>query len=114
MPIRLYLARAMSLRVKEDVVKEANSDKEFFEKAGFEVNCPVEKEKIPATKQVLLASKKALQTYWPQDKRLIRESHVFVDMSPTFNSEGVKHELAYARFCLWKPVIRIFPTGQLP
>lgn len=114
MAITLYLARAMSHRVKEDVVKEAKSDKEFFEKSGFKVNCPVEKERIPSTKQVLLASKKALQTFWPQDKKLIRESHVLIDMSPTYNSEGVKHELAYARFCLWKPVVRVFPSGQLP
>lgn len=112
--LTLYLARAMSHRVKEDVVKEAVADKEFFERAGFRVNCPVEKENIPSTKQVLLASKKALLTFWPQDKKLIREAHVFVDMSPTYNSEGVKHELAYARFCLWKPVVRVFPSGKLP
>lgn len=112
--IKVYTCRSMTGRIKEDVVKEATADREFLQKAGFEVLCPVEKENVPATKQVLMASKKALDKYWPQDKSMIRDAHVVFDMSPTFNSEGVKHEIGYSRYCLWKPVIRVFPVGQLP
>lgn len=112
--ITLYLARAMSHRIKEDVVKESEKDTKFFTDAGFKVNCPVSKENIQPTKQKLLASKKALLTYWPEDKRMIRESNIVIDMSPNFNSEGVKHEIGYSRYCLWKPIVRIFPTGELP
>ena len=110
----VYLCRAMSHRVKEDVVFEADKDRKFFADAGLKVNCPVEKENIPATKQTLLASKKALKFYWPEDKRMVTEAHVILDMSPQFNSEGVKHELGYSRYCLWKPIVRVFPKGELP
>ena len=112
--IKVYLARSMTGRVKEDVVKEAKLDKEFLEKAGFEVLCPVEKEGVEATKQVLRSSKKAMDEYWPKDKQMIREAHLVFDMSPTMNSEGVKHELGYARYFLYRPIVRVFPSGKLP
>jgi hypothetical protein len=114
MAISVYVCRAMTNRVKEDVVKEAKEDKEFLEKAGLNVLCPVEKEQVPATKEILRSSKKAMLAYWPQDKAMIREAHVVFDLSPTFNSEGVKHEIGYSRYCLWKPLVRVFPSGQLP
>lgn len=112
--VKIYAARAMSHRVKEDVVNEAKVDKYFLENAGLIVLCPVSKENVQPTKQVLLSSRKSMLEYWPEDKRMIREAHVVFDMSPTYNSEGVKHELGYARYNLWKPIIRIFPTGELP
>ena len=112
--IKCYTARGMTGRVKEEVVKEATADKEFLEKAGFQVLCPVISEGVKPTQQILISSKKAMDEYWPRDKQLIREAHVILDMSPHMNSEGVKHELGYARYSLWKPVIRVFPSGKLP
>lgn len=112
--VSVYAARGMTGRVKEEVVREAASDKSFLEKAGLEVLCPVEKENVQPTKQILLSSKKAMMEYWPSDKRLIREAHIVFDMSPHLNSEGCKHEVGYARYHLQKPVVRIFPKGQLP
>lgn len=112
--IKIYAARSMTGRVKEHVVAEAKQDKEFLERAGFQVLCPVSAEGVQPTKQVLLSSKKAMDSFWPRDKQMIRESHVVFDMTPSFNSEGVKHELGYARYALWKPVVRIFPIGKLP
>lgn len=112
--ISVYVARAMTNRIKEDVVKEAEEDKKFLERAGFNVLCPVSKEKVPPTKQLLLSSRKAMEQYWPEDKRMIREAHVVFDMSPLAPSEGVKHELGYARYNLWKPIVRIFPMDELP
>jgi len=114
MAIKIYAARGMTGRVKEEVVNEAKQDKEFLEKAGLTVLCPVAKEGVEATKQILLSSSKAMKSYWPEDKRMIREAHVLFDHSPHMNSEGVKHELGYGRYALWKPVVRIYPSGKLP
>ncbi len=112
--VRVYAARSMTGRVKADVVADAKQDKQFLERAGFEVLCPVSKEGVKASKQVLLASRAQMEAFWPADKALIRQAHVVLDMSPLHNSEGVKHELGYARYCLFKPVIRVFPEGKLP
>ena len=112
--VKVYLARSMSFRVKEEVVAEAKRDKEFLEKAGLVVNCPVEKEEVPSTKQVLLSSKKAMLEYWPQDKKMIEDSHVLFDMSPHMKSEGVAHEVGYARYFLYRPIVRVYPHGKLP
>ncbi len=112
--ISCYVARAMTGRIKEDVVNEAKQDKEFLEKAGLTVLCPVAEENVKPAQQILLSSKKAMDGYWPRDKAMIREAHVLFDASPHLNSEGVKHELGYGRYCLWKPVVRIFPEGKLP
>ncbi len=112
--VRLYVARAMSNRVKSDVVKEAKEDKKFLEQAGFEVLCPVVKEEVEPSKHILMASRAQMEAFWPEDKALIRQAHVVLDMSPLANSEGVKHELGYARYYLYRPIIRIFPAGKLP
>lgn len=112
--IRIYVARAMTNRIKEDVVNDAVNDKNFLEKAGFKVLCPVTAENVKPTKEVLRSSKKAMDVYWFRDKQMIRDAHVVFDMSPHMNSEGVKHELGYARYNLWKPIVRVFPHGELP
>ncbi len=112
--IKIYNARGMSGRIKEDVVEEAKADREFLQKAGFEVLCPVIEEGTDSTKEILLASKAKMDKYWARDKEMIRESHVVFDNSPMLNSEGVKHELGYARYNLWKPIVRIYPPGKLP
>lgn len=112
--INIYMARSMTGRVKEEVVAEAKKDKEFLEKSGLMVLCPVIEEGVKPTQEKLLSSKKAMDSFWPRDKQMIREAHVVFDNSPHLNSEGVKHELGYARYNLWKPVVRIFPTGKLP
>lgn len=112
--IKIYAARSMTGRVKEDVVAEATADKKFLEQTGITVLCPVIAEGVPSTKQVIMSSKKAMDAFWPRDKEMIREANLVFDMSPGMNSEGVKHEIGYARYALWKPVVRVFPTGHLP
>lgn len=111
---KVYLCRSMTHRIKEEVVREAQADKDFFQKAGLIVLDPVEKEGVKATKEKLIASSKAMQNYWPADKAMIREAHVVVDMTPHMKSFGTEKELGYARYHLWKKVIRVFPKGQLP
>lgn len=112
--IKIYVARAMTGRIKEDVVLEARKDKEFFEKAGFEVLCPVSEENVPATKQVLKSSKQAMDKYWKRDKEMIRQCHILFNMSPDQPSLGVIREHGYARYNLWKKVISVFPQGKIP
>lgn len=110
----VYAARSMTGRIKEEVVAEAKVDKTLMEKAGITVQCPVEKESIPSTKQVLLSSKKSMLDYWPQDKRMIEKSHVLFDLTPERKSEGVAHEIGYARYFLYRPIVRVYRGGKLP
>lgn len=114
MSVKLYLARAMTGRVKQDVVVEAANDKLFLESCGFEVLCPVTEEKLPSTKDVICASKAQMDHYWKRDKQMIREANVVVDMTPHMKSEGVAHELAYARYFLYRPVVRLYPFDKMP
>lgn len=112
--VRVYVARAMTGRIKEEVVQEALVDKNFLENAGIEVLCPVSSEGVQATKEVLKSSKKAMDEYWPRDKAMIREADVVLNMSPDKPSLGVIREHGYARYCLWKKTISVFPKGKVP
>lgn len=112
--LKVYAARSMTGRVKEEIVLEAKNDKLAMEKAGIEVLCPVISEEVKPTKEVLLSSKKAMDAYWPRDKQMIREANLVFDMTPERKSEGVAHEIGYARYFLWKPVFRIYTDGKLP
>lgn len=112
--VTVYNARSMTGRVKEEIVAEAKADKEAMEKAGITVLCPVAKESVPSTKQILISSKKSMLSYWPQDKRMIETAHVLFDMTPERKSEGVAHEIGYARYFLYRPVVRVFREGKLP
>lgn len=104
----------MTGRIKEEVVAEAVREKKWLEDAGFEVLCPVVVENVEPTKQTLLSSKKAMTVFWPRDKAMIREANLVFDMTPGMKSEGVAHEIGYSRYALWKPVVRVYPTGKLP
>lgn len=104
----------MSNRTKEDVVREDKEDTEFFVAAGLEVLSPVAEEKVESKKEKLLASKEDMDNYWYRDKELIRKAHVVLDMTPHLKSFGTEKELGYARYHLWKKVIRVFPQNQLP
>lgn len=112
--LKIYVARSMTGRVKEEVVWEAKRDKASMEAAGLTVLCPVIAEEVKPTKEVLLSSKKAMDLYWPRDKQMIRESNILFDMTPERKSEGVAHEIGYARYHLWKPVFRVYTDGKLP
>lgn len=112
--IKIYLARAMTGRVKQDVVEEAKADKEFLEKAGFKVLCPVAEEAVESSNEKLVASKEKMAGYWKRDKEMIRESHILFHMSPHLNSAGAWQEVGYKRYHLQGPVVHIYPQGDLP
>ena len=114
MKTKLYLARAMSGINKLTLVDAAWEDKYFFELKGFAVLDPVSREGVKPSPGKLHSSKKKMDIYWPIDKALIRESHVFVNMSPHLPSIGVIREHGYARYYLQKPCVSVFPKGKLP
>ena len=114
MSVKIYVARAMSGRIKEEVVKEAKRDKAFLEKCGFIVLDPVTAEGVKASKQVLQATKVQMDTFWKRDKEMIRQANVVFIMSPDKASLGCIREYGYARYHLWKKTITIFPEGKLP
>ena len=112
--VSVYCARGMTGRVKEDVVKEAKKDKALLEYYGITVLCPVLKEHVVPTKAILQSDISHMNIYWPQDKKMIQEANLVLDMTPHMNSEGVKHEIGLCRYAYWKKVIRVFPKGQMP
>lgn len=111
---KIYIARAMTGFDQAEIVKQASEDKAFFENAGFEVLCPVLKEKVKPVHKALSSDTKHMNIYWPQDKRMIREANALVNMSPHVASLGVIREHGYARYHLWKKVVSVFPKGKLP
>lgn len=112
--IKVYVARAMTGRIKEDVVREAKADKAYLEERGFTVLDPVTSEGVEETKEILLSTKNVMDVYWPRDKAMIREAHVVFNMSPHMPSLGAIREHGYSRYHLWKKTISVFPLGKKP
>lgn len=112
--IKVYVARAMTGRVKEDVVKEAKADKAYLENLGFIVLDPVTSEGVTETQDILQSPKEKMDVYWPRDKQMIREAHVVFNMSPHMPSLGVMREHGYARYHLWKKTVTIFQHSKMP
>jgi len=111
---KIYIARSMTGRDQAEVVLEAKMDKEFFEACGITVLCPVLKEKVKPVHKILQSDKKHMNVYWPADKRMIRECNVLVNRSPHTASQGVIREHGLQRYGYWKPVVSIYPEGQMP
>jgi len=112
--MKVYLARGMSGRVKSEVVKEARQDRRKLDKLGITPLCPVLSENVRAGKSAIASTVEQMNNYWFRDKQMIREANVVFDMTPELKSEGVAHEIGYARYFLYKPVVRVYKNGQLP
>lgn len=112
--MKIYTARGMSNRPRKQVYKEAQRDRAMLRSHGITPLCPVEKEQVQNTAGTLLATKEQMDKFWSEDKALIREAHVLFDMTPELKSEGVAHEIGYARYFLFKPIVRVYPSGKLP
>jgi len=107
----------MTGRSKASMVKEALEAKEVLGKYGIEVISPVLKEGIKPEHELLQAiSDEQLDIEWKKDKQFVRDCHVVLDLSSAskYRSEGAVHELAYARYSLFKPIVRLFPNGLGP
>jgi len=115
MAIRVYTAQKMTGRDQKEMVDLAKKAKKVFAGAGIDVLDPVLEEHVKPTNEILVDKPlNMLRDYWSRDKQMIRESHVIVDLTPESKSEGVAHEIGYARYALWKPVVRVYSEGSKP
>lgn len=117
MSVICYTAVRMTGRSKAAMVKEAEEAVAVLSKYGIKVISPVLAEGIKSEHEILQAiSDEQLAVEWKKDKRFVRECHVVLDLSSAskLRSEGSVHELAYARYALFKPCIRLFPKGLGP
>jgi|WetSurMetagenome_2_1015567.scaffolds.fasta_scaffold605081_2 hypothetical protein len=113
--VKIYCAAKMTGRDKKEMVEMAIANKKIFESLGIKVLDPILEEKVKAVKGALVDTPTNLvKDYWTRDKQMIREAHVIVDTTPEDKSEGVAHEIGYARYHLWKPVVRMYRPGAVP
>ncbi|MGD9724849.1 MAG: hypothetical protein AB7V39_00375, partial [Nitrospiraceae bacterium] len=108
---KIYLARKMTGLTAKELVEEsvqaARTAEELY--PGVKLLDPVKADNHKAMDSVVAAKEEMLRGFWRRDKEMIRVAHVLIDMTGPAKSEGVAHEIGYARYCLWKPVIRIWP-----
>lgn len=115
MSIKVYTACSMTGHKMDEIVERNKHAKKVLESSGITILDPVLAEHIKSENRVLGEKPlNVLKSYWNRDKEMIRESHVLLDITPTDKSEGAEHERAYARYCLWKPIVRVFPIGINP
>jgi hypothetical protein len=106
----IYTAKAMTGRSGDEMLRESYYNKGFLEARGFEVLDPVLVEGVGFSADPLHNPEEQLREYWKRDKVMIRKAHVLLDVTGSSPSEGKAHEVGYARYCLWKPVVRICPN----
>ncbi len=113
--LKVYIAHAMTGRTGAELLKETeivHLEAEILElTAGAKITLldPVVAEGVTADDERLANPDDKLAVYWRRDKAMIREAHVLIDLTGPAKSEGVAHEIGYARFGLWKPVLRVWP-----
>lgn len=108
--MRVYVAHAMTGRTGDELLAESLYVKHLCSIFGdIAILDPVEVEQVMPGVQELHNPETALREYWTRDKAMIRKAHVLIDITGPRKSEGVAHEIGYARFFLWKPVIRVYP-----
>lgn len=110
-----YVAHAITNRTGRDLNTESRITDEILKAYGIIGLDPVLLEHIPDTDEIVpnRPDTDGL-TIWQGDEKAIRDSHVLLDITPEMKSEGVLWEIGYARFFLWKPVIRVYKPGSSP
>lgn len=112
--MKVYTAGAMTGLSGEELVERSLRVGQVLSDHGITVLDPVACEGVKPTSAPTQASFQDLKVFWKRDKALIREAHVIFDITPERKSEGVSHELGYARYFLWKPVVRVYMSGGMP
>ena len=111
--VKIYCARKMTGLSAKDVVEDAKKVREqikFWFGKRVKILDPVEEEGVKSSSKPISSTPDLLQRYWQRDKEMIREAHVLLDLAGPAKSEGVLMEIGYARFFLFKPVVRIWPN----
>jgi hypothetical protein len=112
--VRVYAAGGMTGISGEDLVARSFHVGQVLSDYKIEVLDPVQCEGVTATATPTQASYKDLLVFWNRDKEMIRRAHVVFDLTPERKSEGVSHEIGYARYFLYKPVVRVYMNGGMP
>jgi hypothetical protein len=112
--MRVYTAGAMTGLSGTELVERSLLVAQVLSDNGIEVLDPVQCEGVKDTPAPTQASFQDLTVFWRRDKDMIRECHVVMYITPDKKSEGVSHEIGYARYMLWKPVIRVYMKGGMP
>lgn len=108
MSVKAYLAHKMTGRTGVELVVESAIAQAACVRYGVTALDPVVFEGVEASGQVVSGGDpKVLKKLWKRDKQMIREAHVLIDLTGNLKSEGVLHEIGYARYYLWKPVVRV-------
>lgn len=111
--VKIYVAHAMTGRPKVDVLAESGKIENYanaLNAMGSHIFLldPVVAEGVKREAGVIDATPDQVKTFWARDKAMIREADVLLDLTGPAKSEGVAHEIGYARYCLWKPVVRVY------
>ncbi len=112
--MKVYAAGAMSGLSGKELVERSFLVGQILSDNHIEVLDPVKCEGVKSTSKPTQASFEDLDKFWRRDKEMIREAHVVFDITPEKKSEGVAHEIGYARYFLWKPVVRVYMNGGMP
>lgn len=110
----VYLACRMTGRSKAVMVKEAKEAVAILSKYGIKCISPVLEEQVDPAHEILEnLTEEELAREWKKDKDFVKKCHVVLDLSAAspLRSEGATHEYLYARYALFKPVVRLFPKG---
>jgi hypothetical protein len=115
MTVTVYTAQKMTGRDQAEMVEMAKKAKRVFNNFGIRVYDPVLEEHVQAVNKPLMDKPLSLlRDYWKRDKQMIRNANVIVDLTPEAKSEGVAHEIGYARYALWKPIVRVYQENSKP
>ena len=107
--ILIYTSQQMTGRMCDEMRVEADMLVRVGENYGFEILNPVIEENISYEHKLLEnVPQKKLEQFWQRDKEMIRESDILVDYFTHNLSDGSNNEVAYNRWCLWKPTIRVW------
>ena len=110
-----YIAHPITGRTGKELNEESRRTEVILKRYGIKVLDPILIEKLPSTDTcVPNRPDQDGSVLWKEDEAAIRESHVLINIAAELKSEGVLWELGYARFLLWKPIIRIYKPGSNP
>lgn len=107
MGCRVYAAVAMTGRSGAEILADTGVAWDALWARGLTPVSPAVEEGVRPTADII-ASGGNLPAFWKRDKELIQSCHVLLDLSGPLKSAGVEHEVGYMRYCLWRPVVRIW------
>jgi hypothetical protein len=107
--MRVYCASSMTGRTGAELIEQSKHTAFLAWCYEIEILDPIVSENVEPNDKPLSNGGELLVEYWKRDKEMIRKAHVLIDLTGPAKSEGVAHEIAYARFHLHKPVVRVWP-----